>query len=67
MKPYEYLNSRTSKLSMMDLKLSQGAAMCVALVIVKLFPAVLNIAIWWFLLAMVLLYVKPLYVFYFRK
>ena len=67
MNPYEYLNARTTRLSMTDLKLSQAAAMCGAVLIAKAFPPLLDISGWWFLLAMIGLYIKPLYVFYFRR
>ena len=52
---------------MLDIKLAQGAAMCVMVIIIKLFPDILQIEIWWFVLFAALLELKPLYVFYLKK
>jgi hypothetical protein len=63
----EFFKARISRLSMLDLKLAQGAAMCVMVIIIKLFPDILRIEIWWFLLFAALFGFKPLYVFYVKK
>lgn len=63
----EFFNERISRLSMLDLKLSQAAAMCVMAILIKLFPQILRIDIWWFLLLAGLLYIKPLMAFYIRR
>lgn len=63
----DWLNVRSRKLSMFDWKMAQAAAMCVAVVLVKLFPKVLDVDIMWFVVPALVLYVKPLYVFYLRK
>ena len=63
----DWLNARSRKLSMFDWKLAQGAAMCVAIIAIKIFPRILDVSLMWFVALAVILYVKPLYVFYLRK
>ncbi len=63
----EFFKARTARLNMLDIKLAQGAAMCVMVIIIKLFPDILQIEIWWFVLFAALLELKPLYVFYLKK
>lgn len=67
MKLLEFFNMRSRKLSIIDWKLAQAAAMCIAIVAVKLYPRVLDIDVLWLLLLAAVLYVKPLYVFYMRR
>lgn len=63
----DFLNHRSRKLSIFDWKLAQGAAMCIALIVVKMNPGLLEINIWWLLGITAVLYIKPLYVFYIRQ
>ena len=63
----DFFNKRSRKLSIIDWKLAQGAAMCLAILGVKLFPRVLDINALWLVVLAFVLYVKPLYVFYIRK
>lgn len=63
----ENMNKRVKKLSILDVKLVQGAAIFAALIIVKLFPQIMNINIWWFVVLLVLCVIKPFYVFYIKK
>ena len=39
----EFFKARTARLNMLDIKLAQGAAMCVMVIIIKLFPDILQI------------------------
>lgn len=58
------LNQRSRRLGIVDWKMAQGAAMCLAIIGVKLFPGILKVN-WWILIAVtVLLYIRPLYLFY---
>jgi hypothetical protein len=58
------LNQRSRRLGIVDWKMAQGAAICIAIMSVKLFPDILKIN-WWILIAVtVLLYIRPLYLFY---
>jgi hypothetical protein len=61
------MNERVKKLSILDVKLSQGAAMCLMLIIVKLFPQILCIDTGWFIALALLLAIKPLISFYGKK
>ena len=63
----EFFKERIARLSMLDIKLAQGAAMCVMVIIIKLFPDILRINIWMFLLFAAILGFKPLYVFYLKR
>lgn len=47
--------------------MAQGGMICLVLIIVKLYPDLLNIDIAWFIAGLVLLYIRPLYVFYLQK
>ena len=61
------MNERVKKLSILDLKLAQGAAMFVALIVAKLIPPIMGIHIWWFVALLVLCGIKPFYVFWIKK
>ncbi|MCM2273066.1 MAG: hypothetical protein NDJ18_10995 [candidate division Zixibacteria bacterium] len=63
----EFFKARTARLNMLDIKLAQGAAMCVMVIIIKLFPDILQIEMWWFVLVAALLELRPLYVFFLKK
>lgn len=63
-------NEKIKKLSLWDIKLAQGAAIFVGLVIVKLLEPVLNIHdinIWWFVLIAILCGIRPMYTAFFKK
>ena len=61
---FRYFNDRVKKLTIFDIKLAQGAAMCIALIIAKLFPEVLSISVWWFVAAAIVLGIRPMYAFF---
>jgi hypothetical protein len=63
----DYMNQRIKKFSIFDEKLAQAAAIFFALIIVKLYPQILNVNIWWFVVLLIICAVKPLYVFYIKK
>lgn len=63
----ENMNKRAKKFNILDIKLVQGSAMFVALIIVKLIPKIMNISIWWFVLLLVIFAIKPFYVFWVKK
>ncbi len=60
MKYIDNMNQRVKKMSIIDVKLAQGAAMFLVLIIVKLFPQIMGINIWWFVIALVACVIKPL-------
>lgn len=63
----EDMNKRVKKFSLIDIKLAQGAAMFVALIIAKLIPEVMDLSIWWFVGLLVICAIKPFYVFWFGE
>ena len=66
MKFIDDMSKRAQRLDIWDIKLAQGAAMCVILIVVKLLPQILTISVWWFVALLMLLAIKPLVSFYFR-
>ncbi len=63
----KYFNSRVKMLSIFDLKLLQATTMLFAVIIVKLFPQIIEIDIRWLIVFLILCLIKPLYVFFFRR
>ncbi|MCK4338807.1 MAG: hypothetical protein KAW87_02305 [Candidatus Cloacimonetes bacterium] len=61
------MNERVRKLTIFDIKLVQGAAMFIMLIIVKLIPQIMNISIWWFVALAILCGIRPVYVFFIKK
>ncbi len=56
-------NNRVKRFGVVDLKLSQLAASCLALVIVKLMPQIMTLSIWWFVGLAVLFGFRPVVTF----
>ncbi|MFB0524103.1 MAG: hypothetical protein ACETVZ_01080 [Phycisphaerae bacterium] len=63
----EYMDQRVKRFSLIDIKLAQGAAMFLALIVAKLIPQIMDISIWWFVVLLVLCAAKPFCVFWFEK
>jgi hypothetical protein len=61
-----YWNRKVRKLTIIDLKLIQVTSMAGILIIVKLFPEVLNLSIWWFAALLVICILRPAYVIWIR-
>ena len=64
MKLWTYFDDRAKRLGLMDTKLAQGAAMCLAVVIIKIFPGILSVSGWWFVAAAALCAIKPMITFF---
>ena len=54
------MDRRVRRLGLLDTKLAQGAAMCLAIVLVKLVPTILELEIGWFVVLALLLGIRPL-------
>ncbi|MFQ6007814.1 MAG: hypothetical protein ACE5K8_02580 [Candidatus Zixiibacteriota bacterium] len=67
MKIIRSMNERVRRLNIFDVKLAQGAAMFIALILAKLVPDIMEISIWWFVALSALCAIKPAYVFLIRK
>ncbi len=63
----QFFNERVKKFSIFDVKLAQGAAIFVALVVVKLFPQIMDIHICWFISLAILCALRPVYVMFLKK
>ncbi|UCF66815.1 MAG: hypothetical protein JSV80_13665 [Acidobacteriota bacterium] len=58
------MDERARRLGILDTKLAQGAAIFFALVIVKLFPQIMTLSIWWFVGLTVICAIKPVMTFF---
>ncbi len=57
----DYWNRKVKKFTIFDVKLVQGATMAFALIIVKLFPQIMSLSIWWFVAFAVVCALRPAY------
>ncbi len=62
----EFFNERVKRLNIFDIKLVQGCAMLLAVIIVKLIPQILEIDLFWFVVAIIILGMRPVYAFFIR-
>lgn len=62
-----FFNVRVKRLKIYDIKLAQGAAMCVILVIAKLYPPLMNVGLWWFVIVGIILALRPMYAFFVKR
>ena len=60
---WQNIEQRARRFSLWDFKLSQAAAMLLALIIVKLIPQILTIHIGWFIALAIVCAIKPVLVF----
>ncbi len=67
MDPIQYFNNRIKKFTIFDVKLVQLAAIFFALIVVKIFPEIMNLHIGWFIGLCILFAVRPVYTLYFKK
>ncbi len=61
---YESFDERARRLGIIDTKLAQGAAIFFVLILVKLFPEIMNLNIWWFVVLTVACAIKPMLTFF---
>jgi len=67
MKFIDFFNNRVKRLTIFDIKLIQLTAIFVALIIVKIFPCIMDISIWWFVVLLLISSVRPMYLFFIKK
>jgi hypothetical protein len=58
----DYWNRKVKAFTIFDVKLAQGAAMGIMLIIVKLFPQIMSLSIWCFVAFAVICALRPAYV-----
>ncbi len=63
----EYWNRKVKKFTIFDVKLVQGAAMAFAVIIVKFFPQIMSLSIWWFVAFAVVCALRPAYAMWFKE
>jgi len=54
----DYWNRQVKKFTIIDVKLAEGTAIAFTLILVKLFPQILTISIWWFVAALLICWVR---------
>jgi hypothetical protein len=59
-----YWNRKVRTLTIVDLKLIQVGSMALILILVKLFPQITSLSIWWFVAVALICCPRPLYVFW---
>lgn len=63
----ENMDHRVKKFGIVDLKLTQGAAMFFALIIAKLIPGIMEVSVFWFVVVLIGCAIRPVYVFWFDQ
>jgi len=61
MKFIDYWNRKVRNFTIFDVKLAQGAAMAFVLILVKFFPQITSLSIWWFVALAVICALRPAY------
>jgi len=61
------LNGKMKKLSYIDLKLIEGACIVIGIILVSLIPQLLNVKLSHLIVLLVILCLKPMYVFWIKK
>jgi hypothetical protein len=67
MKIITFFNLRLKLFTIWDVKLSQLSAVFLTVLIIKLFPEILRIPYWCFIIAIVICAIRPLYVMFLKK
>lgn len=67
MNTIDKVNQRISRLSLLDIKLAQGCAIFLTLILAKLIPEIMSINMWWFIGLLFLCAIKPVYAFFIRR
>ena len=67
MKNDKTMNQHVEKFSFIEIQLAKLVGIFFALVLVKLFPQIMNVNLGWFLVLCILFSVKPFYVFWIKE
>jgi len=67
MRLLEDMDKRVKRLGIIDVKLAQGAAMFLALIIAKYIPGIITLSVWWFVGLLVICAIRPAYVFWLKE
>ena len=63
----EDMDKRVKKFGIIDVKLAQGAAMFLALIIAKYIPGIITLSVWWFIGLLIICAIKPVCVFWLKE
>ena len=63
----EYWNRKVKTFTIFDVKLAQGAAMAFVLIIVKFFPEIMSLSVWWCVTFAVVCALRPVYAMWFKE
>ena len=64
---FTFFNQRLKLFTIWDVKLSQLSSAFLTVLIIKLFPEILDLSYRWFIIALVICAVRPLYVMFIKK
>ena len=64
---FKWLDERTKKLGIWDIKLMAGGMICIAFIVAKIIPQVLGLDLVWYIVIFVILMVRPYYAFLIKK
>lgn len=67
MKSIDYWDRKVKKLGILELKMAQAATMGFTLIIVKIFPQILALSVWWFIALLVVCSAPVHYALWFKK
>ncbi len=62
-----FFNQRLKLFTIWDIKLVQLAAMFVLIVLIKFFPQIITLNIWWYVAGCILSIIRPIYVMFIKK
>jgi len=62
-----YFNRRIKLFTIWDIKLSQIAAMCIIIILIKLIPEITSLKFIWYILIALICAIRPFYVMFFKK
>ena len=62
-----FFNERVKRLNIIDIKLAQGAAMCIALILAQLIPDLMKVPTVWYIVLAILFGIRPVYAFFLKK
>ena len=63
----DFFNGRVKRFTIFDVKLLQGIGIFVALILVKIFPQIMEINIWWFIALLLLFVTRPFYLVFLQR
>lgn len=64
---WESMNQRVKRFGVLELKLLQAAAIFFSLIIVKVFPEIMSLSIWWFVVLSAACAIRPVWLFFGRQ